>query len=1080
MSEDAAKYLDEIKYFDGLGRPIQTVQRGITPSKQDLVNYQEYDGFGRESNSWLPAAVNGNGAFQPLYVVKLNAQSSNDNDSQPYSYPVYEASPLNRILQQYGPGADWHSKGKAVTSGYLTNTASDVQSCTFYEITSDGYLKKNGNYQPGQLYVTKVSDEDGNTSYEFKDKLGQVILTRQVNGSDYLDTYYVYDDFGKVRFVLSPMASAALTENSTWNMDNQTLKDFAYIYKYDGWLRCIWKKIPGCEPIYYVYDRTDRLILSQDGEQRKTGSWTFNKYDALGRVVITGVHTSGRSHESWINLCKDLVVTESKGGNYGYSWNSLPEIPYTGTLLVNHYDDYEHLLSQDQTFRDKLSYTAEADYGTRYENSSCASCSAKGLLVGTRVKVMDGNGEIVTAIYYDERGRAIQTKSTNLLGGTEAEYTAYDFTGHPTARKHLHTNGAGSATTEIYAYAYDHAGRLLKTTHSLNGGATVTLSENTYDDLGRLLTSMPTNREAMKMTYRYNVRSWLASITTSSSVFSENLYYNIPFESGTACYNGNISTSVRENYLGYNYTYDNLSRLTAARNFLAYDNYDAIYFDTYNTSYSYDRNGNITALTRYGGLSLELEKLEISHNGNQMARITDQVLLYPSTYADYTSGFVSYSRNSANRYAYNPNGSMTHDPDKGADYSYNILGMASQVSVPAILGTIDYKYSATGERLEASYKWHSGLSLDPLENVSRPTYTATNSSKLRQYVGNKIYENGSLKRILFDNGYIENGIYYFYLRDHLGNNCVVGSNQGAMKQWTNYYPYGKPIASESSNPSAQPYKFGGKEQETMFGLDLYDFHARQMDSRVGSFLTVDPLAEKYYSISPYAYCAGNPVKYVDPDGRDWYRHDESGAVFWQEGNTNSVTYNDQVYRNIGGTYSSYNGGVRIDYNQNEVTTVSDASPRFNVEGGQYIPKTFVTDDGTKVKVTFNYNSSTGGNGDKALSKDAVSLFITGVNEANNSGAGITSVDVSTTTTGQHSSTSAHYVSNGGRAFDIDVVNGVSVRNSSSHDQVDAIQTGMKTNPNLRENYGPNIQEKAGKKISISGHDNHIHASTKRR
>ncbi|MBP1618714.1 MAG: hypothetical protein H6Q14_2541 [Bacteroidetes bacterium] len=770
-------------------------------------------------------------------------------------------------MQKYGPGADWHGKSKAVTSDYLTNTTSGVQCCALYEITSDGYLKKNGNYQPAQLFVTKVSDEDGNTSYEFKDKLGQVILSRQVNGSEYLDTYYVFDDFGKIRFALSPMASNELSGDNTWNLDNQTLKEYAYLYKYDAKLRCIWKKIPGCEPVYYVYDKADRLILSQDGEQRASKSWAFNKYDVFGRVLISGVYTpeTERSQDYWISLCENNIVTESVGGNYGYTWNSLPEIPYTGTLLVNHYDDYEHLLSQDQAFRDKLSYTAEADYGTRYDNSSCASCSAKGLLVGTRTKIMDGSGEIVTATYYDDRGRVIQTKSTNMLGGTETEYIAYDFTGHPTARKHLHTNGAGSTTTEIYAYTYDHAGRLLKTTHSLNGGTAVTLSENTYDDLGRLLTSMPTDREAMKMTYSYNVRSWLASITTSGSVFSENLYYNIPFEGGTACYNGNISTSVRDNYLGYNYTYDNLSRLAVARNFLAYDNYDAVYYDTYNTSYSYDGNGNITALSRYDDLSLE--KLEISHNGNQMAKIADQVSLYPDSYSDYTSGFVSYSDSS---YAYNANGSMSYDPDKGVNYAYDALGMPSQVNVPAILGTIGYKYSAMGERLEASYKWHSGLSLDPLENVSRPTYTATNSSKLRQYVGNKIYENGSLKRILFDNGYIEDGIYYFYLRDHLGNNCVVGSNQGAMKQWAHYFPYGKPIASENYNPSAQPYKFGGKEQEAMFGLDLYDFHARQMDSRVGSFLTVDPLAEKRPWLSPYVYCSNNPIKFIDPDGRrEW-------------------------------------------------------------------------------------------------------------------------------------------------------------------------------------------------------------------
>lgn len=162
----------------------------------------------------------------------------------------------------------------------------------------------------------------------------------------------------------------------------------------------------------------------------------------------------------------------------------------------------------------------------------------------------------------------------------------------------------------------------------------------------------------------------------------------------------------------------------------------------------------------------------------------------------------------------------------------------------------------------------------------------------------------------------------------------------------------------------------------------------------------------------------------------------------------------------------------------DVIKTSEVGSRYNLEGGEYIPKTITTDDGTRVNVTFNYNSTEGGNGDKALSKNAVSLLIMGVNEANSSGGDIKSIDVSTTTTGKHSPNSNHYVKNGANAFDIDAVNGVSLRNTKSHNGANAIQNGMKKSKNTNENFGTNIQEKAGMKIKISGHDNHIHASTK--
>ena len=319
---------------------------------------------------------------------------------------------------------------------------------------------------------------------------------------------------------------------------------------------------------------------------------------------------------------------------------------------------------------------------------------------------------------------------------------------------------------------------------------------------------------------------------------------------------------------------------------------------------------------------------------------------------------------------------------------------------------------------------------------------------------------------------------FYYHPDHLGSSSYITNLDGEVSQHIEYVPFGEVFIEERNNTWNTPYLFNAKEFDEETGM--YYYGARYMDPQNSMWLGVDPLTEKYPNLTGYCYTNNNPVKYIDPTGTDWYRNDETAAIFWQEGNANSITYDGQEYRNIGETYSIYQSGMRYDYQQDKIIKVSDASGRFNVEGGQYIPKSFITDDGTKVSVTFKYKSPTGGYGDYALSKDAVSLLIKGINDANISGAGITSIDVSTTTTGKHSPSSNHYASNGGRAIDIDMVNGISVKNPKSHEKVDAFQRAIRKNPILRENFGPNIQEKEGKTKRISGHNNHIHIATQKR
>ena len=159
---------------------------------------------------------------------------------------------------------------------------------------------------------------------------------------------------------------------------------------------------------------------------------------------------------------------------------------------------------------------------------------------------------------------------------------------------------------------------------------------------------------------------------------------------------------------------------------------------------------------------------------------------------------------------------------------------------------------ATGRKLRTSYKASASATAVPTD-----------------YCGNMIYENGVLKQILVDGGYIAFSgpahYYYYYLKDHLGNNRVVVSPSGTPLQVNHYYPFGG-LFGESTGNSLQRFRFNGKEFDRTHGLDWYDYGARHMTPDVGRFTTIDPMAEKYYSISPYAYCANNPVKYVDLHG----------------------------------------------------------------------------------------------------------------------------------------------------------------------------------------------------------------------
>ena len=574
------EYLDQMQYFDGLGRPNATVMCKITPDQQDLVSFLEYDNFGREFKQWLPAKIDqNNGNFVDFETNFIQAATSFYNgDQRPFVENVLESSPLNRFLGQKGAGADWEQHPIQVQ--YLANEANEVP---WFEVVNN-QLKRNKSYSANTLYKTVSIDEDGKTAAEYKDKLGRVVMTSQANDHK---TCYVYDDFGNLRYVLPPLATDAITGIVPLADDNSTLADYAYIYKYDNRNRQISKKLPGCEPIYMVYDKADRLVFSQDGNQRTSKKWTYFRYDIFGRILYTGICSTNTSHANLQDNFKDIIVTETRTNTgFGYAQTAYSGINYNELLIVNYYDNYNFLNLLDNDIKDALTYTENPDYDKPYSSSSTQSppegdlggLNAKTLLTGTRSYILNSGKFLTTAFYYDQKAQVVQTRATNHLDGFDIVYNKYNFTGTiaQTLKEHSVQVGStqsppsgnlGGLGVELYTHTYDHAQRLLSTTYTLNNNTPVVIAENTYDDLGRLI-EKKRHSNADTETFEYNIKNWLTKIQ------SENFVENISYE---GLYNGNIKSISTPN-LDYTYQYDDLNRLTEGRS-----------VQRFNENFSYDR-----------------------------------------------------------------------------------------------------------------------------------------------------------------------------------------------------------------------------------------------------------------------------------------------------------------------------------------------------------------------------------------------------------------------------------------------------------------------------------------------------------
>ena len=716
-------------------------------------------------------------------------------------------------------------------------------------------VSSNQYYAAGQLYVTKSTDEDNNVGYTFTDKSGHTILTRQISGSQILDTYYVYDGLDNLRYVLQPMYQT-----------NANLNMYAFQYKYMGRQLCIEKKMPGAEAIKYVYDKLDRLIFSQDGNQRLQNEWTFYLYDRLNRLTIQGICME----IDRLNLIPDVVVTcyrenSNTGlGGSGYYSTFIPIDKVKEIHIVNYYDDYK--------FCSLTGFSGVPHFSM--------GSNAKGYLTGNVATILEDGKKLYSANYYDVKGRMTKKVSSNHMNEYEVDNITYSFTDKPLTASHTHT---AINATELYTYVYDHAERLQEVRHKLNENSEVKLAINTYDKLGRLKTKTHHGTSGHKLTYEYNIRNWLTQI--SGRLFEQNLYYNTG--SGSQCYNGNIGSmtwkSGEDGIRGYKFTYDNMSRMRNA----IYGEGTSITPPT-GKNFSenvigYDYNGNITGLQRYGKVSGstygKIDDLSITYVGNQLNNVTDAATdpLYNGAF-----NFVDGNKTSIQEYKYDSNGNLEQDYNKKiAKIQYNSLNLPSTLQF-ANGNSTNYLYGADGMKRRVTHKTAIANISVPMGQIKELASSQISQTNTTDYCSNVIYENGVLSMILTEEGYVtlsgDAPIYHYYLKDHQGNNRVVINQASTVEQINHYYPFGGLFEVNTTTSGIQSYKYNGKELDRIHGVDWYDYEARMYDGALGRFTTVDPLTEKYYSTNLYAYCKNNPINRIDPDGKDDYLLEPRGRL----------------------------------------------------------------------------------------------------------------------------------------------------------------------------------------------------------
>jgi len=819
------------QYIDGLGRPLQSVvKKGSLVTggvANDLVAPHVYDAYGKESVRYLPFAANnaqGNTSLNDGWVkvnpfkqqeVFMQNMLAGQNESWYFEKTIIENSPLGRVAESFAPGNSWvgtstlsnENDRRSVKNKYwLNNKADSVRIWNVTDVANNfGTYSSSALYDTGMLYKNITIDEHGKQVIVFMDKEQKTILkkvqltaaadTGKGKGySGWLCTYYIYDDINRLRAVIQPEGVITIS-GASWSVSSTVLNEQCFRYEYDAKNRMIRKKVPGAGEVYMVYDARDRLVLTQDANMRIKDKWLYTLYDQMNRPLSTGMWTTANTFT--------YQLTQAAGSN---SYPNLSGQVYE-ELTATYYDSYAGWLfeyfEEGDTYNTLLdSYLLTPVTNTwPYTQPKTILTATRGLVTGTRVKIMDGTASwVVTANIYDEKGRVIQQRINRVkdddgyLQKTFRQTITNQYSWNGTMLVSINRLYKGKDWDQIITrYTYDSLWRVLEISKQpykyINQpqkhfpGDEKIISQNQYDALGQLKKKIlapefDSGNGLDSLSFDYNIRGWLLGMNRNyardlhqDNYFGFDLGYDKTNNNlianqtyAAAQFNGNISGQAWKSKgdgekRKYDYGYDAANRLLKA-DFAQFSsgvfspwtgvNYSVKMGDGEDVATAYDANGNIKKMQQMGLQIVSSTQIDIltytyADGSNKLLKVTDG-----NTTDNKLGDFYNNGSGNNDDYAYDENGNMVKDHNKNIGnastngITYNYLNLPDTIKVgtaynaSTLKGTIIYTYDAAGNKFKKTV-------FEPGQDTTATTYYAGGfvyTEKLR-YISEYNYYKGS-------------------------------------------------------------------------------------------------------------------------------------------------------------------------------------------------------------------------------------------------------------------------------------------------------------------------------------------------